>query len=120
MRFLKESFKEEKEELHYDNLEINYQYNYYVDYWDAPQWDDRDIEIEWDLTVRKSEIFDVLYDLIIDELEEKGINTDNLSDNEIEKYFEDNYDRLLESNYQTVLDYFEDRAKDDAQEKYEE
>ena len=117
MKFLKESLSE-KVELYYPDLTINYQYNYYVDYWDGPQWEDTDLDIEWTYEVDKSDIFEFLIDNINKELEDKGIDPDELSDEEYEKYFEDNFDYFFDKYEKSILDHFEDDAKEDAESKY--
>lgn len=106
---LKES-KDEKVELEYSDLPINYQYNYYVDYWDGPQWDDEDIEIDWIYKVDKDSVKELLVDYVPDEVEEENID----------KYLEDHFDDLFQKHEQEILDYYKDSAIRDAEENYEE
>lgn len=109
MKFLKESYNEEVE-LYYYGLPINYQYNYYIDYWDGPQWDDKDIEIDWTYKVDKDSVKELLIDYVPDEVEEK----------DIDKYLEDHFDELFQKHEKEILDYYKDSAIEDAEENYEE
>ena len=109
MKFLKESYNEEVE-LYYYGLPINYQYNYYIDYWDGPQWDDKDIEIDWTYKVDKDSVKELLVDYVPDEVEEK----------DIDKYLEDHFDELFQKHEKEILDYYKDSAIEDAEENYEE
>lgn len=106
--------------LHYENLPITYQYNHTVDYWDGKQWEEKDIEIEWDYNVAKEDILDAIIDEVADEMYEKFLDKEDFSDSEINKYFNDNFDRLFKTYNKQILDYFKDEAIEDAEENYEE
>ena len=121
MRFLKENVNNTEEivELYYDNLPIEYQSNYYLDYWNGPQWESEDIEIKWVYEVNKNDILDVILDEVVDEMYKKYPDRDDFTDKEVEEYFEDNYDELFNKYEKTILDHFEDKAIRDAEENYE-
>ena len=106
--------------LHYENLPITYQYNHTVDYWDGKQWEEKDINIEWNYKVDKEDILDAIIDEVADEMYEKFPDREDFSDSEINKYFNDNFDRLFKTYNKQILDYFKDEAIEDAEENYEE
>ena len=106
--------------LHYEDLPITYQYNHTVDYWDGKQWEEKDINIDWDYKVAKEDILDAIIDEVADEMYEKFLDKEDFSDSEINKYFNDNFDRLFKTYNKQILDYFKDEAIEDAEENYEE
>lgn len=117
---LKESVAIENEiTLHYEDLPITYQYNHTIDYWDGRQWEEKDINIDWDYKVAKEDILDAIIDEVADEMHEKFVDKEDFSDSEITKYFNDNFDRLFKTYNKQILDYFKDEAIEDAEENYE-
>lgn len=95
-----EDMNKEKVTLEYENLSVGNDY------------------IDWNLEVDKDIVEDYLGDLIAD-WEQFDYDEPQRS-RDINKYVHDHFDELLDNYYDQVLDYFEDWAREDAEDNYEE
>ena len=107
MKFLKEDYKPyEYEDLEYE-FELTIPYGEY-DYWGGDR-SEKTVDITWTYSVHQDDVKDFLMDKLPEDLPE----------NEIDAYFEEHYDDMVEKHLEEIKDYFEDDAKMDAYQNYE-
>ena len=88
-----------------------------TDYWDGPQWDEK--EIEWTYWVSEEDCYGPLMDLFLGALSEEEYNAWMERDDSFEEYFQKHSDELIKEYYDDLLEYFRSDAEDDANEKWE-
>lgn len=108
MKFLKEDYDKTTIKLKYEDLPITLSYNYKVDYWDGPDWDTANFNIDYNYIVDRDEIEDFLLDFIPEDL---------IEEKDIENYFKSNFDKLFKEHKQEILDYFKADAIEEAEDK---
>ena len=89
-----------------------------TDYWDGPQWDDK--EIEWTYWVSEDDCYEPLMDLFLGSLSEEEYNAwMTETDDSFEKYFEEHSEELVARFYDDLLEYFRSDAEEDANANWE-
>lgn len=105
--------------LYYSSLIISYAFLsspavfYPVDCAHPDEWDEEEIDIEWDYDVDDDLVVEYLFELLRFE-EEYATKTDD----ELWEYIEDNLDNLADAYLPQLLAHFEDSAREDAEENY--
>lgn len=107
MKFLKEDYKPyEYEDLEYEfDLTIPYGP---IDYWSGDQ-SEKTVTVNHTYSVHKDEVKEFLMDKL----------PDDLPDNEIDLYFEEHYDDMVEKYLEEIKSYFEDDAEQNAYANYD-
>ena len=107
-------------ELEYKNLTITVwtltspAVYYPNDFAHPDEYDDFETEIDWYYWAEDEEVMDFLHEKLsaLDEYKDK-------SDEELNEYINDHYEDLCDEYYKDLLDHFEDKAREDAEENYE-
>lgn len=110
MKLLKEDI--DMETIYYYDLDIDIV---------TDRYKDGDIKyytktIDWEYEVPKSEVMDVIYDLIQDQIDEN----DMINGIDIDTYLKNNYDDLVDKYNNEIKEYFREDAEQDAYNSYEE
>lgn len=109
MKFLKENWHNEDDiELYYDDLEITI-YGGKMD-WDTGCYEEKEVYTDWTYYADRTDVEDFLMKYAPEEIQ------NSTDDDVIKKYFDENIESMVEEHMQELLDYFEDQAKEDAEE----
>ena len=115
MRFLVEEFDNDEVDLDYNDLEIKVIRNYVNPY----DYDEDEITTSYTYTVDKNTVYEIIEDDIIDEIKKKYPDIDWPTEEQRDKYFEDNFDELFDKYGYKVYDEFRDAATELAELNYE-
>jgi len=108
--------KKDTIELVYPNLEITIQYKvssevlYPVDNASPAEYDEEETKIEYSYQADKEDVAEELYYIIAEKPEFK-----DYSEKELDSYIRKNLDDLADEHYDTLLDKFKDKAKQEAE-----
>lgn len=115
MRFLVEEFDNDEVDLDYNDLEIKVIRNYVNPY----DYDEDEVTTSYTYTVDKNTVYEIIEDDIIDEIKKKYPDIDWPTEEQRDKYFEDNFDELFDKYGYKVYDEFRDAATELAELSYE-
>lgn len=115
MRFLVEEFDNDEVDLDYNDLEIKVIRNYVNPY----DYDEDEVTTSYTYTVDKNTVYEIIEDDIIDEIKKKYPDIDWPTEEQRDKYFEDNFDELFDKYGYKVYDEFRDAATELAELHYE-
>jgi hypothetical protein len=96
-------------DLEYDDISVTVYGDYHdTNYYEEPYYDEDEREISWTYTITKDELIECLYELL------EGTYTG--TDEEFNTFLQSDYKRLFDEKNDEILNYFRDRATEDAQE----
>ena len=110
-----ESYKEEKVELYYPQLEVERIREIIpATYWEPSEVDTYEDTVEYEYEVDMNEVVEALGELITSEDYDKF---DTASDEEFFGFIEDNFDSLFDKYEKEILHHFEDAAREEWEER---
>lgn len=109
------------ETLYYNDLKITVAGDYHPETWgdyggEPAYYDDEEIEIDYEYNVDKDEVKDALLNIVLDK---EKLHLITMDEEALLRYIDENYDELFDKYNEELLEYFEERAREEAEENYE-